>query len=72
MYFIVALDFFNEAPTIAKRDGDSTFSLFNEEEYEGDWIFIGRFLTTLMINPSWTREEIFDSIKPSTLGHVKL
>ena len=30
---------------------------FKEEEYEGEWLEIGKFLTTQIANPSWSRKQ---------------
>ena len=52
----VALDFFKTAQ-LSVDDKDITLHTFNENEYEGEWLLIGRFLRTLMPDASWTKEE---------------
>ena len=37
--------------------GMTTLHTFNENEYEGEWLLIGRFLRTMMPDASWTKEE---------------
>ena len=66
------LVFFTTTPTTVERDDKGTFSLFYEEKYEGDKLFISWFLSTLMANPSWEKDELFDSQESSTLGYIPL
>ena len=51
------LNFFKTTPTTVERDDEGTFSTFNEDDYKGNWLLIDRFLSTLMANLSWTKEE---------------
>ena len=51
----VALDFFKTAQLSA--EDKTNLHTFNEIEYEGEWLLIGRFLRTLMPDASWTKEE---------------
>ena len=30
---------------------------FDEDDYNGEWLLIGRFLRTMTVDASWTREE---------------
>ena len=53
----VALDFFKTAQISAEDKDMTTLHSFNENEYEGEWLLIGRFLRTLMPDASWTKEE---------------
>ena len=53
----VALDFFKTAQLSAEDKDMTTLHTFNENEYEGEWLLIGRFLRTMMPDASWTKEE---------------
>ena len=53
----VALDFFKTAPLSAEDKDMQTLHAFNENEYEGEWLLIGRFLRTLTGDTSLTKEE---------------
>ena len=53
----VALDFFKTTRLSAEDKGMTTLHTFNENEYEGEWLLIGRFLRTMMPDASWTKEE---------------
>ena len=53
----VGVDFFESAQLSA--NGRSTLALhaFNEDDYEGEWLLIGRFLSTMVMDATWTKEE---------------
>ena len=53
----VALDFFKVAQLSAKDRGTPTLHAFNENEYEGEGLLIGRFLRTMMADASWKKKE---------------
>ena len=61
----VALDFFKAAQLSAKDRGTPTLHAFNENEYEGEWLLIGRFLSSMMADASWTKEEALQIRKKS-------
>ena len=44
-------------PKPAEDKGMTTLHTFNEKEYEGERLLIGRFLRTMMPDASWTKEE---------------
>jgi hypothetical protein len=53
----VRVDFF-EAPHLAtERASTPTLNGFDENEYEGEWLLIGRFLKTMTPATEWTKEE---------------
>ena len=51
----VALDFFKKARLSAEDKDMQTLHAFNEDEYEGEWLLIGRFLRTLTADASFTK-----------------
>ena len=53
----VALDFIKTARLSAEDKDTQTLHAFNEDEYEGEWLLIGRFLRTLTTDASLTKEE---------------
>ena len=53
----VALDFFKMARLSTEDEHTRTLHAFNENEYEGEWFLIGRFLRTLTADTSLTKEE---------------
>ena len=53
----VALDFFKTAQLSAEDKDMRTLHTFNENEFEGEWLLIGRFLRTLIPDASWTKAE---------------
>ena len=53
----VTLDFFKKARLSADDKDMQTLHAFNENEYEGEWLLIGRFLRTLTADTSLTKEE---------------
>jgi transposase InsO family protein len=53
----VALDFFKMARLSAEDKDTQTLHAFNEDEYEGEWLLIGRFLRTMTMDASLTKEE---------------
>ena len=53
----VALDFFKMTQVSAEDKDTQTLHAFNENEYEGEWLMIGRFLRTLTTDASLTKEE---------------
>ena len=63
----VTLDFFKATQLSAKDRGTPTLHAFNENEYEGEWLLIGRFLRTMMEDASWTKEEALQNMKESLL-----
>ena len=53
----VALDFFKMARLSAEDKETLNLHAFNEDEYEGEWLLIGRFLRTMTTDASLTKEE---------------
>ena len=53
----VALDFFKSARLSAEDKDTQTLHAFNEDDYKGEWLLIGRFLRTLTTDGSLTMEE---------------
>ena len=50
------LDLFKTTPAHIERHGEGTFFTLKEDEYEGNWLLLGRLLIVLTENPSWTKE----------------
>ena len=48
----VALDFFKGARLLIENRGAPTLHTFNENEYEGEWLLIGRFLRIITVDAS--------------------
>ena len=53
----VTLDFFKMARLSAEDKDTLTLHAFNEDEDEGEWLLIGRFLRTMTTDASLTKEE---------------
>jgi hypothetical protein len=53
----VGVDFFEAAHLATERGGTPALNEFNESEYDGEWLQIGRFLKTMTPVAKWTREE---------------
>ena len=49
--------FFKTTPATGERDNGVTSSTFEVDEYTGDWLLIGWFLTTLTLYLLWTNED---------------
>ena len=54
----VGVDFFGSAQVMANGRSTPTLKEFNENEYEGEWIRIDRFLRTLTPDVAWMKEEV--------------
>ena len=52
----VGVDFFKSARVTRTRSSPA-LNKFNEREYDGEWLQIGRFLKTMTTDTAWTREE---------------
>ena len=48
----VSLDFFKTARLSAEDKDTQTLHAFNENEYEGKWLLIGRFLRRMIVDAS--------------------
>ena len=48
----VGVDFFELAQVTTKGRSTPALNEFNENEYEGQWLWVGRFLRTLTPNAS--------------------
>jgi hypothetical protein len=55
----VGSDFFEAANVATERGSTPTLNEFDESEYYGEWLQIGRFLKTMTLATEWTREEAF-------------
>ena len=53
----LGVDFFESAQVMAKGRGAPALNEFNENEYEEEWLRIGRFLRTLTPDVVWTNDE---------------
>jgi hypothetical protein len=53
----VGVDFFETAHLATERVSTPTLNEFDESEYDGEWLLIGRFLRTITPATEWTREE---------------
>jgi hypothetical protein len=53
----VGVDFFETAHLATEREGTRALNEFDESEYDGEWLQIGRFLKTMTPAMEWTREE---------------
>ena len=53
----VSANFFKSARMRVKRRSTLPLNEFNENDYDGEWLLIGRFVRTMTEDASWTREE---------------
>ena len=53
----VGEDFFESTNMTTWAKGTPALNKFNESEYDGEWLQIGRFLQTLTLGTAWMREE---------------
>ena len=53
----VGANFFKSAQMKVKRRSTPPLNEFDKNGYDEEWLLIGRFLTTMTEDPSWTREE---------------
>jgi hypothetical protein len=53
----VGVDFFEAAHLVTERANTPTLNEFDETEYDGEWLIIGRFLRTMTPAAEWTKEE---------------
>ena len=53
----VGVDFFKSARAGVKRRSTPPLNEFDEDDYDGEWLLSGRFLKTMMMDASMTREE---------------
>ena len=53
----VDVDFFEFARLRANTHNTPTLNEFNEDDYKGEWLLIGRFLSTMVLNVTWTKHE---------------
>ena len=56
-YEDVEVDFFESSRLSANKWSTPTLHLFNEDDYDGDWLPIGNFLGLMTTNASETKEE---------------
>jgi hypothetical protein len=55
----VGVDVFETAHLAMERGGTLALNEFDESEYDGEWLWIGRFLKTMTPEAEWTREDAF-------------
>ena len=53
----VGMDFFESTRISANKQSTPPLNEFNEDDYEGEWLLIGRFLSTMVTGSSWTKEK---------------
>ena len=53
----VGADFFKSTLMKVNKRSTSPLNEFDEDEYDGEWLLIGRFLSTMTTNVSWTKDE---------------
>ena len=53
----VTLDFFKTAQASIDDRDVRVLHAFNESEYEGEWLHIGKFLSSMTVDSSWSKEE---------------
>ena len=53
----VGVDFFESAYVTTRAGSTPVLNEFNEGDYNGDWLQIGRSLKTRTPNATWTKEE---------------
>ena len=56
----VSVDFFESTQMMANKRSTPDLNEFNEDEYENEWLLIGRFLSTMVLMATvvtWTKEE---------------
>jgi hypothetical protein len=51
----VGVDFFDAAHLTSERMSTPTLNEFDESDYDGEWLLIGRFLKTMTSATEWTR-----------------
>ena len=49
---------FESAQMSTNGRGTPTLHAFNEDNYEREWLLIGRFLSTMTAEASWTKKEV--------------
>ena len=54
----VNVDFFESARLSAKKRGTPALHRFNENYYEGEWLLIRRFLSTMVPDASWAMDDL--------------
>jgi hypothetical protein len=55
----VGVDFFEAAHLTIERGSTLMLNEFDESEYDGEWLRIGRFLRTMTPAIAWTRQEAY-------------
>ena len=53
----VPLQFFKTAHAFVEERGVQVLNAFNESEYEGEWLHIGKFLSSMKADASWSKNE---------------
>ena len=52
----VSLDIFKMIQASIVEENVKVCNAFNEHEYEGEWLHIGRLLSSMEANTSWSKE----------------
>ena len=55
----VSLDFFKIAQASVEDHDVQVLHAFNKSEYKGEWLHIGKFLRSMMVNSSWLKEQAY-------------
>ena len=53
----VGVDFFESTQLTVNEWSTPALHRFNEDDYEGEWLLIGRFLSMMTTDTTWTKEE---------------
>ena len=54
----VGVDIFESARLSANEGSSPTLHRFDEDNYKGEWLFIGRFVSMMTMDAKWTKEEV--------------
>ena len=55
----VALDFFKTAQASVEDQDVQVLHAFNESEYDGEWLHIGKFLSSMTTDSSWSKKQAY-------------
>mgnify|MGYP000273496517 CR=1 FL=1 len=53
----VGVDFFESARISANKWSTPALNEFSKDDYDGEWLLIGRFLSTMTMDTLWMKEE---------------
>ena len=54
----VRVDIFESAQLTANDQSTLTLNKFNKTDYDREWLLIRRFLSTMTVDASWTKEKV--------------